>query len=194
MISGDTYSLNIVSLPDKTTYTQGEVFDSTGLVLELNGELITDGIVATPSVMENVGVQKVQIHYGAQFVEMEVDILPLLEYNYTFSIKQPSRTEIRNKDGVILHTIIDGTKPEGAYVVWEKNNNNFSMEKYFKNKEEVIVTAENKGYTTFTAILYDADGNELARDSVELYSKSGFFDKIGGFFRSLFGTTKIYTN
>ena len=38
-----------------------------------------------------------------------------------------------------------------------------------------------------------ADGNELARDSVEMYSKSGFFDKIGGFFRSLFGSTKIYS-
>ena len=62
------------------------------------------------------------------------------------------------------------------------------------NGDELRVIANNKGYTTFTATLYDADGNELAKDTVELYSQSGFFAKIGGFFRSLFGTPKIHEN
>jgi hypothetical protein len=61
-----------------------------------------------------------------------------------------------------------------------------------KDGESLTAIAENNGYTVFTATLYDADGNVLATDSVELYSKSGFFDKIGGFFRSLFGATRIY--
>ncbi len=47
---------------------------------------------------------------------------------------------------------------------------------------------------TFTATLYSADGEVLATDTIEMKSKAGFFDKIGGFFRSLFGTTKIYEN
>ncbi len=191
MISGDMYSLNIESLPDKITYTQGEIFDSTGLVLELNGEYITEGLVASPSVMETVGTQKVQIHYGAQSVEIDVEVMtPEPEYNYTFYIQQPSRTEIRNRDTIVLHAIIDGTAPEGSYIDWDMSEGNFSLG--WDSDTDVYATAEDKGWDTITAILYDADGNELARDSVDLYSKSGFFDKIGGFFRMLFGTTKIY--
>ena len=60
--------------------------------------------------------------------------------------------------------------------------------------DSLQVIANNKGNTTFTATLYDADGNVLATDTVELYSQSGFFDKIGGFFRSLFGMTTVYEN
>lgn len=193
MITGDMYSLNIQSLPDKLTYTQGEVFDSTGLVLELNGEYITEGLVASPSVMETVGTQKVQIHYGAQFVEIDVEVIaPEPEYNYSFYIQEPSRTEIRNKDTIVLHAIIDGNVPEGSYIEWDMSEGNFSLG--WDSDTDVYATAEDKGWDTITAILYDADGNELARDSIEMYSKSGFFDKIGGFFRSLFGTTMIYEN
>ena len=112
-------------------------------------------------------------------------------YNYSFSIQSPSRTEIRNKDGIILHANVEGNAPNGSYVKWESSNSYFDTSADGSNLK---IIAKNKGYTTFTAILCDADGNELARDSVEMYSKSGFFDKIGGFFRSLFGTTKIYEN
>lgn len=111
--------------------------------------------------------------------------------NTSFSIQIPSRTEIRNKDGIILHANVEGNAPAGSYVRWESSNGNFSTSADGSNLK---IIAKNKGWTTFTAILCDADGNELARDSVEMYSKSGFFDKIGGFFRSLFGTTKIYEN
>lgn len=107
----------------------------------------------------------------------------------SFSIQSPSRTEIRNKDGIILHANVDGTAPNGSYVKWESNNSNFDKSADGSNLK---IIAKNKGWTTFTAILYDVNGKELARDSVEMYSKSGFFDKIGGFFRSLFGTTKVY--
>lgn len=109
----------------------------------------------------------------------------------TISIQSPSRTEIRNKDGIILHTNVEGAAPNGSYVKWESSNGNFDKS-VDGSKLEII--AKNKGWTTFTAILCDADGNELARDTVEMYSKSGFFDKIGGFFRGLFGLTKIYEN
>ena len=110
-------------------------------------------------------------------------------YNYTFNIQLPSRTEIRNKDGIWLHANVEGTAPNGSYVRWESSNGYFDTSADGSNLK---IIAKNKGYTTFTAILCAADGTELARDTVEMYSKSGFFDKIGGFFRSLFGTTKIY--
>ena len=110
---------------------------------------------------------------------------------YVFSIKAPSRTTIRNKDGIILHTEITGNRPDGSYVEWTSDNNNFN--KTVMNDGDFLkVIANNKGNTTFTATLCDTNGNILATDTVELYSQSGFFDKIGGFFRSIFGTTKIY--
>ena len=193
MITGDMYSLNIQSLPDKLTYTQGEIFDSTGLVLELNGEYITEGLVASPSVMETVGTQKVQIHYGAQSVEIDVEVIaPEPEYNYSFYIQSPSRTEIRNKDMIMLHAVIEGNAPKGSYIEWERSNANFVTGD--EGDGVYLIMADDKGHTTFTATLYDANGNVIAWDSVEMYSKSGFFDKIGGFFRSLFGGTTIYEN
>lgn len=112
-------------------------------------------------------------------------------YKYIFSIQPPSTTTIRNNDGIILHANIEGNVPEGSYIVWTSNNNNFSED---ADGNELEIIAKNKGYTTFTATLYDVNRNELARDSIEMYSKSGFFDKIGGFFRSLFGLDKIYEN
>ena len=115
------------------------------------------------------------------------------EYNYTFSILEPSRTEIRNKDGIKLHANIDGTAPEGAYVEWTADNNKFDTEE-LDDGNVLKIIAKNKGWTTFTATLYDIDGNVLATDTVEMYSNSGFFQKIGGFFRSLFGSTTIYEN
>lgn len=111
--------------------------------------------------------------------------------NLDFSVQVPSRNEIRNKDGIILHTNIEEVAPDGSYVVWTSNNNNF---KEYNDDNMLKIIAHNKGYTTFTATLYDKYGNELASDTVEMYSKSGFFDKIGGFFRSIFGMTKIYEN
>ena len=113
--------------------------------------------------------------------------------NFTFEIQEPSTKRIRCKDGIILHTKITGKLPKGAKIEWSANNSNFNMEKSADGTELTIISKDN-GYTTFTAILCDADGNELAKDSVEMYSQSGFFDKIGGFFRGLFGLTNIYEN
>ncbi len=61
-------------------------------------------------------------------------------------------------------------------------------------KPSLKIIAQNKGYTTSTAILYSTDGEVRATDSIEMKSKAGFFDKIGSFFRGLFGLTKIYEN
>ncbi len=108
------------------------------------------------------------------------------------SIQQPSRTTIRCKDGIILHANIEGNLPAGAKIVWSTNNN------YFKTKQidddSFQIVSNNNGYTTVTVSIVDADGNVLASDTIEMRSKAGFGDKIGGFFRSLFGSTKIYEN
>ncbi len=115
------------------------------------------------------------------------------EYNYTFSIQTPSRTTIRHKDGIKLHANIEGRAPTGLYVVWTASNGNFKTEE-INNGNSLNIVSDKNGKTTFTATLYSADGEVLATDSIEMKSKAGFFDKIGSFFRSLFGSTKIYEN
>ena len=113
------------------------------------------------------------------------------EYNYTFSIQTPSTTTIRHKDGIILHADIEGIAPDGCYVEWTSSNNNFK-ETVQEDGNELKIISDKNGYTTFTATLYDADGNVLTTDTIEMRSKAGFFDKIGSFFRGLFGGTKVY--
>ena len=110
--------------------------------------------------------------------------------NYSVKIKSPSKTSIRNKDGIILHPASSNVVPKGAKYDWDWNNGNF---KVTENSDGTVkIVAENAGNTTFTLKLVDANGKILATDSVNMYSDSGFFQKIGGFFRSLFGGTKIY--
>lgn len=115
----------------------------------------------------------------------------VVSQNCTFSIQTPSRTEIRHKDGIKLHTNIEGTAPAGSYVVWTTSNGKFKTEE-INNGNSLKIVSDSNGKTTFTATLYSADGEVLATDSIEMKSKAGFFDKLGSFFRSLFGTTKTY--
>ena len=108
-------------------------------------------------------------HFSKYIVTSDnLDVPSEHEYNYSFSIQEPSRTEIRNKDGIILHANVEGNAPNGSYVKWESSNGNFDKSADGSN---IKIIAKNNGWTTFTAILCDADGNELARDTVEMYSK-----------------------
>lgn len=112
------------------------------------------------------------------------------EQNITVAIREPSMTEIRNEDGIILSASVQGDT-KGRTVVWTA-----SSDKCFETEvsgNEITIIAKKKGYTTFTASVYGDNGELLSSASVEMYSKSGFFDRIGGFFRKLFGTNVIYS-
>ncbi len=117
----------------------------------------------------------------------------IIEDTLILSIYEPSTTTIRYNDGIILHANLEGDIPDGCTLVWGANNSNFSTSQS-ANGDSMQIISKSKGYTTFTLKLVDAEGYTLAEDSIEMYSKSGFFDKIGGFFRGLFGLTKIYEN
>ncbi|MBQ8767620.1 MAG: leucine-rich repeat protein, partial [Clostridia bacterium] len=112
---------------------------------------------------------------------------------FSFLIKEPSITTIRHLDGIVLHANIEGNLPDGAYIKWTADNKNFDMEESADGRT-LTITSKNDGDTTFYAIVYDADGEVITSDSITMTSKAGFFDKIGSFFRSLFGSTKIYEN
>ena len=110
--------------------------------------------------------------------------------DFSLSINEPSRTTIRCKDGIVLRYDMSGYIPCTGGVIWSWDNDNFDVEE--NDDGSITIISKNKGYTTFTASYIDMTGEVIAYDTIEMYSKAGFFDKIGGFFRSLFGTAKIY--
>ena len=144
---------------------------------------------------ENGTVEKMPARYENGYLVFETTHFSYYavveEHNYTFSIQTPSKTEIRHKDGIKLHTNIEGTAPAGSYVVWTASNDKFKTEE-INNGNSLKIISDKNGTTTFTATLYSANGELLATDTIEMKSKAGFFDKLGSFFRSLFGTTKTY--
>ena len=79
--------------------------------------------------------------------------------------------------------------PDGADIEWSTSNKNFTMEVSADGKT-CTIAPDKKGDTTFTATVYDKDGNEIDSDEQTMTSKAGFFDKIIAFFKKLFGLTK----
>ncbi|MEE1010612.1 MAG: hypothetical protein U0L11_01095, partial [Acutalibacteraceae bacterium] len=103
-------------------------------------------------------------------------------------IRNPSTTTISYGDSIILHADMEETLPNGWTVKWTADNGNFS---YSANGETCTITPNKSGDTTFTATIYDENGNEISKDTQTMKSKAGFFDKFVAFFRKLFGATKV---
>ena len=104
-------------------------------------------------------------------------------------ILTPSRTVIEYGDAIILY--VDESKiPTGGRVEWTASNGNFSKT-VSADGTTCTITPAKKGDTTFTATIYDANGNAILEDEQAMTSKAGFFDKIIAFFKKLFGATKV---
>ncbi|MBR3817884.1 MAG: leucine-rich repeat protein [Clostridia bacterium] len=110
------------------------------------------------------------------------------ELSFKMSIRKPSTTTISYGDSIILHADMNEALPSGWTVKWTADNGNFS---YSANGETCTITPSKSGDTTFTATVYDENGNEISKDTQTMKSKAGFFDKFAAFFRKLFGMTKI---
>lgn len=106
----------------------------------------------------------------------------------THLMPTPTQTTISYGDSIVLH--IDPSKiPEGGYAEWYPSNGNFSYS--VSADGTTCTTSPNKsGDTTFTAIIYDAEGSIVSADTQVMTSKAGLFDKIIAFFKKLFGLTK----
>ena len=163
-------------------YFMAKVDDGSWMILDGNTFTVTDGKahICCFKAVSNSGI------------ESDVHTQSTEENKVSFVIREPSRSSIRCQDSIILHAEITGNAPENARVEWVANNSNFAI-KESANGMELTITSKNNGYTTFTARLYDSDGNILGTDSVEMQSKAGFIDKIAGFFRNLFGSTNHYS-
>ena len=121
---------------------------------------------------------------------MDISEFALLNEKATLNITEPTQTTINYKDGIILKAEIENL-PDDTKVKWSVDNDNFEVQE--STDGSTLTAISNKsGTTIFTATLYNADGDILAEDTVELTSKAGFMQKFLGFFKGLFGLTKIY--
>ncbi len=102
-------------------------------------------------------------------------------------IKKPTQSKINYGDTIMLCANMNEALPSGWTIKWTADNGNFS---YSANGETLTITPSKSGDTTFTATVYDENGNEISKDTQTMKSKAGFFDKIIAFFKKLFGLTK----
>ena len=104
-------------------------------------------------------------------------------------VRTPSTTTIKYGDSIVLHADMNEALPSGWRVEWTADNDNFN---YSANGETCKIDPNKSGSTTFTATIYDAQGNAVSKDEQTMTSKAGFFDKIIAFFKGLFGLSKVY--
>ncbi len=133
-----------------------------------------------------------------EFVDVELnpiqDVITVGDYpaiDTTVYIQQPSQTTIRYKDGIVLHVDTLGELPENCTMLWGIEGGTFDME-WYEPGESLLITSTDNGESLITVYIKDGNGDIIATDTIIMNSKAGFFDKIGGFFRSIFGLTKIY--
>jgi hypothetical protein len=109
----------------------------------------------------------------------------------TVEIRNPSTTTILYGDSLILHADLSETLPVGWSIVWSASNGNFD---YNVSDDGVmcIITPKKNGDTTFTATVYDIEGNEVCKDEQMMISKAALFDKIIALFKKIFGLTNIH--
>ena len=109
---------------------------------------------------------------------------------FTAEIRNPSRTVINYGDSIVLHLDSNIELPENYTVEWIPSNDNFSYE---SDGVTCTITPEKSGDTDFTAVVYDANGNEVCKVEQTMTSKAGFFWKIIAFFKGIFRLNKTFS-
>ncbi len=133
------------------------------------------------------GIAIVEVDHFCVFVIL--DVIEDKTANPILNIRTPSTTTVRCGDAIILHADLSETLPSGWSIKWTASNGNFDMD-VSSDGTTCKISPSSKGDTTFTATVYDAQGNAVSKDEQVMTSKAGFFDKIIAFFKKLFGLTK----
>ena len=94
-VVGDEYELTIKSLPNKLNYNKNELFDSTGLELEMNGNLISSGYTCILKESKKDGRITVVVSYGKASTEFEIFIMTSHDHVTDFELGDV------NCDGVV---------------------------------------------------------------------------------------------
>ncbi len=105
---------------------------------------------------------------GDVYKDNFVDIIPTIE------IPALDVTEVSYKEETIIPSPVADLANSGMTVTWTADNDNFTMTQL--EDGSLKVQSAKDGETTFTVTLVDANGNEVASDSVKLTSKAGILE------------------
>lgn len=190
-IIGDKAELKIASLPDKLTYTMGDTLDSTGLSLELNGNVITSGFICDSTVIYEIGKQTITVRYEGLTAEFDVKV----NMNAP-EISVPSTTTINYGDTLIIK-LGEFNLPKVYFVEWSVNGSGVKIQPS-EDGTQCKVTSVSSGTVTITAKIVDKDGKPVTdadgtavMDEITLKSNAGFFQKLISFFKNLFGIGRV---
>lgn len=180
-VEGNKYILlNVYGCYEGFTLTEEKLYYIDCITADQNGML---NIMFIPK-QENSLCSTVLIGDFGSGVEMKV-------VNSPMSIRNPSTTTISYGDSIVLHADLTEALPTGWYIEWTSDNGNFSYSVY-ADGTTCTISPSSSGDTTFTATVYDAEGNIVSTDEQVMTSKAGFFQKIIAFFKKLFGLLKTY--
>lgn len=149
---------------------------------------------------DNEDLTSAKIHFNSSGpvggLTNNIDAPEIPDYNSSVvdssTVKTPSTSTINYGDSIVLH--VDPAKiPAGGYVEWYSSNGNFSGF-VSTNGASCTISPSKSGKTTFTALIFDEEGNIVSADTQEMTSKAGFFQKIIAFFKGLFGLNKTIPN
>ncbi len=81
-VIGDMIPLTVNSMPNKVNYFEGETLNTDGLVLELNGDKISEGFICDPVVLSGAGEHTITVSYGNTFTQFNVNVLNSCEHSF----------------------------------------------------------------------------------------------------------------
>lgn len=73
-VVGEAQNIKIYSLPTNTTYINGNTLSTDGLVIDIDGILMSEGFVCTPIVLSECGIQSITVRYGSATTEFDVTV------------------------------------------------------------------------------------------------------------------------
>lgn len=183
--------VEIVTMPDKLNYNCGDRLDVEGLTVKVTysdgtSETLSSGFICSPVALEKVGKRTIDVKYG----EVKAQFNVMVTVDTEIDIQTPSVTEISYGDTILLHAALSESLPDGAYIKWEINNSNFTIQPS-SDGSTCKLTPQNNGNSEIRVYITDEDGNVIGGNDVQIMvSKAGFFQKIIAFFKKIFGMTK----
>lgn len=194
-------SIAITTMPAKTVYSLGELFDPTGMTVTATfsdgaEHAVTDFDVSVDTTL--LGEQRLTVYYTFNGVTKAANSSVLVvspAQGISLTLRKPSTTSIRFGDTLVLHATVN--MPNGATVLWDCSENCVQLS-YAANGLSCNVKAIGSGSATVTATVVDRSGMPLSGPDDMPVSASeviavngGFFARVISFFKNLFRVNRV---
>lgn len=154
-IIGDMNNLTVHSLPNKVVYTDGDTLDTTGLVLDLNAELISEGFVCEPTVLSGFGTLKVTVRYGNTVTDFDIRVKALGGYMVSGNIESCGNIEsFGDQEDLCNLRLIDSS---GAVEELLTSSGNYAFENIAVGTYTLEVSKEDHVTRTYEITVTDED-------------------------------------